>query len=234
MIIYVVGYGRAGSTALTEALEEKLNAVNLGEVKYLYRTDKDDLLAPYWISFKQRNADLLRTSSFGFMKYDSITGFFLRGKNRERKYCEKWDEIFSRMGLNPQEDIIIDSSKTPLDSFMRGIYLKKCFQEVLFIKPKRPFIDTIRSLLKGKNSNIERGERKSLLGRIIHTMFIGLPHLLITNLLTRIYLFYGLETIDLKNMETSLDKFFDRHNLQRRESSKALPMIYGNRSRLNK
>lgn len=227
MIIYIVGFGRSGSTALAKAIEEKLNAVNLGEVKYLYRDDKDDLLHPYWLSFKQQHRDLLYDSSFSFLKYDSIMGLFFGNE----KYCRNWNKIFGRMGLDPDEDIIIDSSKTPLDSILRGIRLKKCYKTVLFLQPQRSFFDVITSLLKGKNSNIERGNRKSQFRRLMHTAFISLPHLLITYILTRFYILHDLETIDINNLEKELDEFLEKHDLQRQKSSPSLPMIYGNRSR---
>lgn len=227
MIIYIVGFGRSGSTALAKAIEEKLNAVNLGEVKYLYRDDKDDLLHPYWLSFKQQHKDLLYNSSFRFLKYDSIMGLSLGNK----KYCENWNKIFDRMELDPEEDIIIDSSKTPLDSILRGIRLKKCYKKVLYVQPKRNLLDIITSLLKGKNSNIERGYRKSQFCRLLHTAFISLPHLLITYILTRIYAFHDLETIDIDNLENDLNIFLKKHDLQRQKRSPSLPMIYGNRSR---
>lgn len=227
MIIYIVGFGRSGSTALAEAIEEKLNAVNLGEVKYLYRDDKDDLLHPYWLSFKQQHRDLLNDSSFNFLKHDSILGLFLDNK----KYCENWNRIFGRMGLDPEEDVIIDSSKTPLDSILRGLRLKKCYETVLFVQPKRSYLDVITSLLKGKNSNIERGNRKSQFRRLLHTAFISLPHLLITYILTRFYILHGLETIGVNNLEKEIDKFLEKNDLQRQKNSPSLPMIYGNRSR---
>jgi hypothetical protein len=231
MIIYIVGYGRSGSTILAKTLEEKLNAVNLGEVKYLYRSDKNDLLHPYWRSFKQKNEDLVNDPTFNFLKYDSILGFFLIGEGRKRKYCKRWQEIFRRMGLKPEEDIIIDSSKTPLDSIMRGIRLYKCFQNVLFIQPKRNFFDILRSLLKGKNSNIERGARKSRLLRFLQTFLISLPHMTVTYLLTLLYRSYGLEVIDIEDLEKGLNVFVEKNNLQKMENSSSIPMIYGNRSR---
>jgi|AntRauTorcE11898_2_1112593.scaffolds.fasta_scaffold06394_3 hypothetical protein len=229
MIIYITGYGRSGSTALSEELERKLNACNLGEVKYLYQRGKDGLLDSYWLNFREENKDIFANPSISLNSFDNCFGFY-KWRDR-RRYKDIWTKIFNRIGLNPGEEVIIDSSKTTLDSFMRGIYLFHSFDEVYFIQPKRKVGDVIKSLLKGKNSNIERNKRKSIIKRVLHTLSVGIPHLLITKLLTQIYRLYGLEIVKLEDLETNVDNFIRKKRLTKSNSSKELPMIYGNRSR---
>lgn len=229
MIIYITGYGRSGSTALSQEIERKLNACNLGEVKYLYRNNKDDLLDSYWLNFKKENKDLLIERSLALRQFDNVFGF-LKWRKKEA-YRSVWQNIFDRAGLNIEENIVIDSSKTTLDAFMRGLYLYYSFDEVYFIQPRRKLFDVVKSLLKGKNSNLERGDRKGTIGRFFHTLLVGVPHLLLTKVLTQIYRLYGLETIRLDNIEADVESFIERKGLSRMGSFKKLPMVYGNRSR---
>lgn len=231
MIIYITGYGRSGSTVLSQEIERKLNAVNLGEAKYLYRDDKDDLLDPYWRNFKEVHKKILSDRSDTLKKFDNIFGFL---KWREKTiYKETWKEIFKKANLNIHEEVIIDSSKTTMDAFMRGIYLHHSFGKVLFVQPQRKLFDVIKSLLRGKNSNLERGDRKGKTGRFFHAILVGIPHLLLTRFLTQIYYLYGLEMISLNDIEEDVDKFIKRKGLAKGNNSEELPMIYGNRSRKN-
>lgn len=229
MIIYITGYGRSGSTVLSQELERKLNACNLGEVKYLYRNNKDDLLDSYWLNFKKENKDLLTECSLILKQFDNVFGFLKW--TQKKKYKIIWQNIFDRTGLNIEENIIIDSSKTTMDTFMRGIYLYESFDEVYFLQPKRKFIDIFKSLSKGKNSNLERGVRKGTIGRFFHTLIVGIPHLLLTKLLTQIYRIYGLKIINLSDIEADIEIFIKEKGLKKRGNTKRLPMVYGNRSR---
>lgn len=232
MIIYITGYGRSGSTALSRVIEKKLNACNLGELKYLYRNGKDDLLDPYWIRFKKKNKDVLADPAVPIKKFDNILGW-IRWRQR-KKYQNQWMKIFDRIGVNPNEEVIIDSSKTAMDVFMRGIYLSYSFEEICFVQPKRNIIDVVKSLLKGKNPNIERREKKSLILRIFHVLLVGLPHMLITKLLTQIYQLYGLKTINIENLEAEVNEFIETKCIENSNCNKDLPMVYGNRNRNKK
>lgn len=227
MIIYITGYGRSGSTALSEELEKKLNACNLGEVKFLYRDEKDDLLDPYWLNFKKEHEDQLADNRL--KRFDNFFGW-IKWRNK-RWYKQRWQKIFNAMGLDIEGDIIIDSSKTTFDSLMRGVYLYHSFTEVCFLQPQRNTSEIIKSLMKGRNSDIERGRKKGKVERMIHLLFIGIPQLIITKLFTQIYQFYGLETIDIENMEEEVEEFIKRKKIKKTDRSLSLPMIYGNRSR---
>jgi len=233
MIIYIVGYGRSGSTVLSELIEEKLEAINLGEVKFLYRNEYDDLLDEYWLEFKAINKCLLSSQGHKLKWFDSIFGIF--SWHKKKNYKELWDEIFNRVGLDPDKDIIIDNSKTTLDSFMRGIYLNACYQDVYFLYPQRSFIKVLKSILKGKNPNLERGVRRNFFWRLLHTFFVGFPHLLITRLLSMVYKFLGMYTINLNNIESEIDEFILKEDIKPlNQSTHTIPMIYGNRSRNKK
>lgn len=234
MIIYIIGYGRSGSTKISQIIGDRLGATNLGEVKYIYRNNYNDLLDPYWLEFKKQNRDILSKESQQIKKFDNIFGF-LYWIHRER-YKKIWTELFNRMKLNTEKHIIIDSSKTTLDSFMRGIYLNYSFQNVYFIKPKRKTIDVFKSLLKGKNVDIERENKRSFIQRFLHTVFVGMPHYILTHLLSLIYNRFNCYTITLENLESDLNMFFQQlpSDISSSGSSIKVPMIYGNRSRNKK
>ena len=228
MIIYILGYGRSGTTAVSRALERKLNAINLGEVKYIYRSDKDDLLDQYWIKFKQKEMKVLTDE---LKSFDNIFGFTKWGK--KGRYKKLWQTIFKKMGVHPATEIIIDSSKTTMDSFMRGIYLYHSFKDVCFILPKRNVLSVIKSMIKGKNSNLERGTKRRPVIRLLHVFFLGVPHFLLTNILTNIYKIYGVYHIDLKLLEDEIDHFIEKEKIGKMpKKSVDLPMVYGNRMRL--
>lgn len=229
MIIYVIGYGRSGTTAVSRTLERKLNAINLGEIKYIYRSEKDDLLDPYWTNFKQKEKKVLTDE---LQSFDNIFGF-TKWRKRER-YKELWQKIFHKMNVNPNSDIIIDSSKTQMGSFMRGIYLYHSFKKVYFILPKRSAFSVIRSMLKGKNSNLERGVQLNLFSHLMHVFVIGIPHLILTKLLTKIYKLYGVYPVDLRYLEDEIDYFIEKEEISSMPYRiNDLPMVYGNRMRLN-
>ncbi len=231
VIIYIIGYGRSGSTKLSQVLENKLGAINLGEVKYLYRDSKDDLLNQYWLTFKSENQDLLEEYSKEIIRFDNLFGF--TRWNKREKYREIWEKLFDRVEIDPETDIIIDSSKTTLDSFMRGIYLNYAFNEVYFVKPCRSSLGVFRSLLKGKNSNIEKGEKKPFVRRLLHTLFIGFPHYIVTHLLSLFYSRYECVKVNLDSYEEDIDKFISQLPLKKRNigTNRKIPLIYGNRSR---
>src|SRR5699024_11366301 len=129
---------------LSQELEKRLNATNLGEVIYIYEDSKDDLLDSYWLAFKKNNQDLIKKEKKKLKLFDSLFGFILWGKRDTYKML--WQELFKRIGLKPKENIIIDSSKTTFYTFMRGIYLNYSFSNVYFIKPKRKMIDVFKSM----------------------------------------------------------------------------------------
>ena len=228
MIIYILGYGRSGTTAVSKVLERKLNAVNLGELKYIYRSEKDDLLDPYWINFKHKEREILTKE---LKSFDNIYGFIKL--NQKTRYKDIWQNIFKKIGVNPDTSIIIDSSKTTMDSFMRGINLYNSFRNVYFISPKRNTFNTIQSMLKGKNSNLERGTKKNKLNHIFHSFFLGIPHLILTNVLSYVYKLYGVYHIDLKFLEDEIDIFIQKEKIKiMPKKINDLPMVYGNRMRL--
>jgi hypothetical protein len=230
MIIYIVGYGRSGSTALSRILEDKLNAVNLGEAKFLYRDEYDDLVDDFWIRFKKNNKEIILENSSFLKKSDSIFGLLV---SNSKKYKKIWDYIFSKIGVEENKNIIIDSSKTTIDSYFRGFKLYGCYEKVYFLFPNRSFLNVTKSLLKGDNANLERGEKKIFIKRLIHTVGIGIPHLLITRFLTQFYKFYGMEVIDINNLESEVDRFISRYNLSAQTTTRDIPMIFGNRNRKN-
>jgi hypothetical protein len=229
MIIYIIGYGRSASTVLSQLLEKKLNAINLGEIKFLYRDDFYDLLDPYWVNFKADNKDLIAKNANKLKGFDNAFGFLKFYK--KNGYKRLWDAIFSRMGVDPDDDIIIDNSKSTFNSYMRGFYLYYSYDEVYFVYPHRKFWDVMKSRFTGKNANLERGKKKSFIKRFLHIMLIGIPHILLTRGLCKLYYFWGMQKIEVNKMELEVDEFIEKYKLEKAKTHISVPMIYGNRSR---
>lgn len=212
-LYYVVGYGRMGSTLLAKNLAWEHEAMNLGEMKYLFSGKKDDLLSEEWRKFKKniplRNRLIVRfcDSCFGMILFP---GF-------KKVYSESHKIIFASIGHAK----FVDSSKTTFDVVFRPYNLAKCGFNVSLVKSDVGYKSVLRSMwLKGKNSTIERHG----IDRLRHFTFtISVIHLLLTELFVGFleYKIYRME--DLKS------------NIELNGLPKSLiynsNIVYGNRNR---
>ena len=234
MLIYIVGYGRSGSTIASLKLQEQINCINLGEAKYIARENKNDLIDVYWRNFKKENKQFF-VEMKAIQRAESFLGFF-NIATYKNKYLSFWRLFFNAIGYDHKNDIVIDTSKTTLDSVFRPFLLKHIFGcNMILIYPKKPAFQVIKSLLKGKNSDIERNKDKSKLKIYLHSFLIGMPHFMVTEILTKIIYWKKLENINLKSIDRDLQHLIKKYNLALYQSEKEnkIPIVYGNRLRNN-
>ena len=204
-IIYVVGYGRLGSTTLSIQIATKDDCINLGEAKYLFANGKDDLLTPEWIKFK---ATLSEHNKLIVKLKDSILGiFFVLFWNKT--YKKVHDQLFSQF---PTQSFV-DSSKTTFDTIIRPYNLRRSGYQVQCVKSPLPMRYAVNSIWqKGKNSTIERH------GSDISPKFSRIPsiiHCVLSELLCGIYKYEKIKLTSDSNNSVNAKKF----------------IVYGNRSR---
>ena len=204
-IIYVVGYGRLGSTALSIQVATEDNCINLGEAKYLFADGRDDLLTPEWIEFK---ATLSKQEKTIIKLKDSLLGILLIPL-----FNGSYEQIHSRLFSQLPGQSFVDSSKTTLDTILRPYNLRKSGFQVQCIKSTLPMRSALKSIWqKGKNSTIERYGSDNTLKLLRIPSVI---HCIISEILCGIYRYNLIALKPDSNSSTNAKKF----------------IVYGNRSR---
>jgi len=211
-IFYVVGYGRSASTELGTEISKKHGLHFYGEVKYLFRNTKDDLLTQAWLDYKNKisnfdkNIVKIKDSIFGIL----ILPFF--------------NELYSRV----HEDIFCkdisycDTSKTTLDSVLRPYNLRKNTKNhIVLVTYKRSNKDVIRSIWSGKNSDLERNRTTKFWRKVL-----SLSHFIVTKTILALF-FKSVKVQDINNfVGVNL-------NIELLPGKYVNDVVYGNRSRKN-
>jgi len=133
-IIYIMGYGRSGSTLLDIILGDNEEIVTTGALdNYHVWIDKNLKCACgknmkscfYWrkvskdIDFSEEDINLVK-------KMDSIRSLFLlKSRKNVKRYCQLTKILFDSIITNFEKNIIVDSSKTARDCIYRPVMLSK-------------------------------------------------------------------------------------------------------------
>ena len=180
-LIYIAGYGRSGSTHLEQMLSTGRDIKSLGEISHFERFSKDRKYLrtdEYLAEIRNISDDIYHLMNS--QKHDCLFSSPFH-KERYKKSLLNFIECI-------QQDTIVDGSKTSIYSILRPkIYLDLGFQ-VTIIHLKRKNLSLKRSLLKGKNSDLEEGKTVSVYRRYLDTLK-GMIHARVSNSLTK--LFYG-------------------------------------------
>ena len=133
-IIYIMGYGRSGSTLLDIILGDNEEIISTGAldnfhhwVEHNYKCSCGEPIkhCAYWgeiincIQFKKEEADLMRNM-------DSMRSIFIRKSEKDVcKYCQLTNRLLSKVVGSFGKGTVVDSSKTARDSIFRPVMLAK-------------------------------------------------------------------------------------------------------------
>lgn len=136
-VIYILGYGRSGSTLLESLLCSKFDVAAYGEIKYFFERGALDLEpcscgkivsdCGFWSRFNLNDIDLIKAKNFTD-KYDSSFFYYfnrLLSKFKPKSlrfYKEIHYKTLAYLLDNSPQKVIIDSSKMPARAFW--LYVK--------------------------------------------------------------------------------------------------------------
>lgn len=175
-LVYIAGYGRSGSTLLDIIFSNLGSAWGGGELCWLFekRVEKGSCSCgkplqecPFWIKvfsllrewgFEWSDEEAARITS----RTQRVGGTFW--PDDHRTYIAIWSQVLAAIREVSGADIIIDSSKTARRSTRRPRLLQQAGEKIAVIHLVRDPRSVMRSVKKGSNRRLERGEPAHLLG----------------------------------------------------------------------
>lgn len=165
-IVYIVGYGRSGSTVLDLALSAIAdNAIGLGEVGSLISRVSLPRIGcscglvyrdcPVWEEASEFILSLPKTLVRSFVLHDSLLGLFSRSD--AHAYGEFWDKILSLREAQTHRfaSVMIDSTKTAYLNMFRPLRLVRSGRfEVFIVHVHRPLFDVLHARARGSNAKL--------------------------------------------------------------------------------
>ena len=166
-IIYIVGYGRSGSTLLDHMLSRKAGVFGAGELTNLFDEKLQDgqcscgekiSLCAFWSRVFPGEHDPASNS-----RHSAITHAAERYlmPARRQAYYSVWKGILNSLFLNPEIEFLVDSSKSSRATYRRPVLLRDMGCEVYLIHLVRKPVGVIGSLAKGSNKALEAGRAGS-------------------------------------------------------------------------
>lgn len=133
-LIYIMGYGRSGSTLLDIVLGDNKHIVTTGALDNYHVWVKKNLKCAcgkdirecgYWgkvykdTKFLEKDIKLVQ-------RMDSLLSFFIfKSSQNVKKYCQLNKALFNSISTSFGKNIIVDSSKTARDAIFRPVMLSR-------------------------------------------------------------------------------------------------------------
>lgn len=190
-IIYIMGYGRSGSTLLDIVLGDNKDIVTTGALDNYFEWVNKNLFCAcgkkmdgcdYWSQVAQHNSFSKKDIKL-VKKMESIVSFFIyKSRKKINKYKSLNNKLLNSISLNFSKNTIVDSSKTTSDCLYRPLMLSKyCdinLKPIFLVRDPRA---VVWSAMK-KHGSPERETNDFKLLRFVRTLISWN----ITNLLTLI------------------------------------------------
>ena len=216
-IVYVMGYGRSGSTLLDIMLGDNDNVITTGALSnYILWADQNLNCAcgqsvrscDFWgnvikdINFSNNDISLLMTM-------DSINSFFIfKNKNYIDRYCQLTRTLFHSILYRSKKSTIIDSSKTARDSIFRPLMLSKyCnfdLRPIFLVRDPRGVVFSAMN----KHGSPEREKKDLTFTRFLRTLiswnFTNFMTIIISKFFLRKFLFIKYEDLCANPINTLL------------------------------
>ncbi|MFP1678779.1 hypothetical protein ACLD02_08775 [Alloalcanivorax sp. C16-2] len=202
-VIYIAGYGRSGSTALELLVAQSPSVISLGELVQVDRYGSNAAVCtcgkPVVDCNHYKNlSDLEKpvfTNKFSYLFLSIL--YFLNIRS------ELSGSVSKAVDGLPEGKALLDSSKSTFYSLFRPFEYRKKGRKVYIIYNKRRTKDTLASLLRGSNRDLEKGmsfpdKIKTYLllpFRVINFFFFGRASLYVYKI------FFGSNVIEVKYEE---------------------------------
>ncbi len=163
ILVYIAGYGRSGSTLLDTVLSSHPQLEGVGEIKYLFQEVLDQKKLPaIWPAvldeFSAQSDCSIEEANR--LTHQVQTPFRSSSASDQEAFKKLWTIVLDSLHQKLPGTILVDSSKTAVDAFMRPKLLEEMGYELRMIHLVRSPKAVMFSLgKKGSNRLLEAGKK---------------------------------------------------------------------------
>jgi hypothetical protein len=162
-LLYILGYGRSGSTAMDIVLGTHCAAEGLGEVRNFFLVGLSDKnISQFWLDFGEYREEKNRTEFIEdreTVKIESFSRYWFANETSIQKYCDLQRNFFSDFKNYSDKSVFIDSSKSTSGNAWRFSLLRKSGIDIYPVLLWRNLTDVYLTTRKGTNRDLEKHGR---------------------------------------------------------------------------